>query len=421
MARVRYFDEKETFSPEERQRYFNEKVREIITYAYNNSSTIRERFDRLGLKPEDIKTTKDLEKLPIMTKDEVVELQRQKPPFGGLLTIPVENMKRICVSPGPLYEPGWYGEERAGMIRGFVAAGFGRGEIVLNTFSYHLVPAGLGVDDAVIRLGGVVIPGGIGYTDLQVQIMKDLGVTAFVGTPSFLYTLIQRAEQQGYDFRRDFKLRRAFLGAEMYPPSLRKIFEEQYGLDTYEFYGTAELGLLAYQCPQKQGMHLTEDAFIEIVDSEGKQLGSGEIGQVVVTSFEKIYCLIRFGTGDLSLYTDEPCPCGRTSPRLLRIAGRVGDAIKVRGMFLHPKEVEDVFADFPQVANFQAVITRERQRDFLTVKVELKEELDREKFAERLQQAIQNKCRLRADRIEFVAPGTIPKERKALVDERVWE
>jgi len=422
MAGLKFYDEKEGWPPEQRQRYFDEKVREIISFAYEHAPAIKERLDRAGVSPEQIRSTRDLEKVPITLKDEMVELQRRNPPFGGFFTGYNKRIRHICVSPGPLFEPETDPPERiGGMVKALTAAGFSSEDIVLNSFAYHLVPAGLGVDEAVSRVGAAVIPAGTGNTDLQVEIMREVGVTAFIGTPSFLYTIIQRAEQRGYNFRRDFKLRKAFLGAEMYPPSLRKILEQDYGIDTYEFYGTAELGTIGYQCPQKQGLHLAEDNFVEIVDSQGKQLGPGEVGQVVVTSFAPSYCLIRFGTGDLSLYTDEPCPCGRTSFRLVRIAGRVGDAVQVRGMFLHPREVEEALAPFSEVSNYQALVGREQQRDTLTIRVELREAVDREEFSRRLQQSLQSRCRLRADRIEFVEPGTIPEGRKTVEDIRVWE
>ncbi len=399
-------------------------VREAVAYAYQHAPAVKQKMDRAGVSPADVQSGRDLEKLPVTTKDELVSLQKANPPFGGFVTVPVSQLRKICTSPGPLFEPeaGDPLERAAVVVKGLAAAGFKAGDIILNTFSYHLVPPAHWIDEAVKVLGGVVVPGGVGNTEIQVEIMKDLGVNAFVGTPSFLYTLLQKAEERGYDIRRDFRLRWAFLGAEMYPPSLRRILEDRYGVDTLENYGTADLGMLSYQCTHKTGLHIGEENFLEIVDpASGRQLGPGEMGEVVVTSFSRTYCLIRFGTGDLSVITDEPCPCGRTSPRLVRIAGRVGDAVKVRGMFLHPKEVADALAPFPQVAAFQAVVGRQGQRDSLVLRLELREEVSQETFSQAVLKSIQERCRVRADMVDFVSPGTIPESEKRVTDTRTWD
>ena len=422
MAQRPLYDEIETWPPARRQEYFDRKVREAVAHAYRQCPPVREKLDRAKVRPQDLRTTRDLEKVPVTTKDELVRLQKERPPFGGFLGVPLDEVEKICISPGPLYEPEGRGERLSVMVKWMKGAGVGPGDIVLNSFSYHLVPAGLWAHEAALSLGAVVIPAGVGNTDLQVQIMKDLGVTVFSGTPSFLHTVIQRAEQQGLDIRRDFKLRKAFLGAEMYPPSLRKLFEETYGLDTRENYGTADLGVLAFQCQAKAGLHIAEENFVEVVDPQtGKQLGAGETGEVVVTPFYKTYPLLRFGTGDLSLYTDEACSCGRTSHRLVRIVGRVGQAVKVRGMFLQPWELDQVMSRFPQVARYQAVVSREKQRDNLLLKLELKDVVDQELFTLALQKDIQNLCRLKADQVEYVAPGTIPPTAKKIEDIRTWE
>ena len=272
-------------------------------------------------------------------------------------------------------------------------------------------------------LGAMVLPTGVGNTELQVQIMRDMKVNAYVGTPSFLMTLIKKAEELGYNFRKDFALDHAFATAEMLPQSLRDIFEKDYGISTAQAYGTADLGAMGYECSQKSGMHIPEEMLVEIVDPvTGKQLGPGEVGEVVVTSFEQTYPLIRFGTGDLSLYTDEPCPCGRTSSRLVRIAGRVGESVKVRGMFVHPRELEGALSKFSQVANYQAIVNRVGVRDDLTLKLELAGgDVDKQKLSEDVLRSVSAACRVKFDRVEFVAAGIVPKDRKAILDERTWD
>ncbi len=418
-----YDQSKETMSPEERERYLSQRLSEIVEYAYHNAPAVREKLDRAGVAPSQIRSLRDLERIPVTTKDELVRLQRANPPFGGFLTVPPESLQRIFFSPGPIYDPQASTEEVSGAAAtAFSALGFTKGDRVMNTFSYHLVPAGLLLDEALRQLGATVVPTGTGMTELLLQIMRDLKVTGYVGTPSFLMTLIKKAEELGYDFRRDFEVKRALVSAEMLPPSLRRSFEEDYGISISDCYGTADLGLLGYQCSHKVGMHIPEDMIVEIVDpATGKQLGPGEVGEVVVTPFNRTYPLIRFGTGDLSCYTDEPCPCGRTSYRLLGILGRVGDAVKVRGMFVHPRQMEEAISRFPQISRFQVIIGRVGHRDEMTLRVELAQDVDREQLSQSIDRSIQEVCRLKVDRIEFLAQGTIPEEHKKLVDERVWE
>jgi len=266
---------------------------------------------------------------------------------------------------------------------------------------------------------------GTGNTEIQIQTMHDFKVTGFVGTPTFLMSIIKRAEDMSYNFRRDFALKRAWFTGEMLPPSLRKTFEEDYQIATAQAYAVTEPGgAIAYECRQKSGMHLMDEYIVEIVDPEtGKQLGPGEIGEIVVTPIHnKAWGLIRFGTGDMSSYITEPCPCGRTSSRLTAIVGRTDDAVKVRGMFVVAKQAQQAVTSFEQVSRFQIVVERREQRDEMTLKVELKDEtVDREKLADDLNKRFQDICRIKIDSIEFVETGTIPEGEQKIVDERTWE
>ena len=426
----RYFDELEIMSRQERQRYFVQKLSEAVAYGYQNSSSVKESFARAGVSPSEIKTVKDLEKFPITRKTDLIELQKSKSPYGGFLAISPEDVGEIFISPGPIYEPqfGPYGKGKVSwFIKAFYAAGFRRGDIVINTFTYHMSPAGISMHEGLKECGATVIPMGVGNTDVQVQTAHDLKVTGFVGTPSFLMTLLNRAESMGYDLRRDFTLQRAWFIGEMLPVSLRKIFEEDYGISTSQAYGTTEVGgTFAYECSQKSGMHMSEGYILEIVNPEtGKQLGPGEVGEIVVTPlfpFNKAYSLIRFGTGDMSYYTDEPCPCGRTSNRLVAIVGRSSDAIKVRGMFVVAKQAEQVFASYDQISNFQIVVGRKEERDEMTFNIELKDEtVDKTILANDLNKKFQELCRVKADNIEFVPKGTILEKRETILDTRTWD
>jgi len=422
--RGEFFDELELMPAKKREKYLNQRLSQTIDRAYRNAPAVKEIFDRAGVSPAQIRTVKDLERLPITRKTNLIELQKAHPPFGGFLAIPPEDVDRIFISPGPIYEP----LHTAGIkwfAKSFWAAGFRKGDVVINSFTYHMSPAGILFHEALRDCGATVIAMGTGNTDVQIQTMHDLKVTGFVGTPSFLMSLIKRAEDMGYNLRRDFALKLAWFTGEMLPPSLRKTLEEDYQIDTAQTYAVTEPGgAIAYECREKQGMHFMDEYVVEIVDPEtGKQLGPGEVGEIVVTPIHnKVWGLIRFGTGDISSYTTEPCPCGRTSNRLVAILGRTGDAVKVRGMFIVARQAEQAIMSFEQVTRFQILVGRKEHRDVITLKIELRSEaIDKKKLADDLNKRFQDACRVKPDQIEFVAKGTIPEEHKKIVDERTWE
>jgi phenylacetate-CoA ligase len=418
-----FYDKLEIMSPLARQKYLDRKLSEKAAYAYRHAPAVKKLFDNAGVNPRDIRTVKDLEKLPVTRKTDLLEMQKADLPYGGVLAMPVENVERVFISPGPIYEiqPStikWF-------AKAFWAAGFRKGDIVINTFTYHMSPAGILFHEAIRDCGATVVVAGTGNTDLQIQIMKDLKVTGFVGTPSFLMTVIKKAEETGNNLKRDFSLKRAWFTGEMLPPSLRKTFEEDYSIDTFQAYAVTEPGgAIAYECKRKAGMHLMDEYVTEIVDPEtGKQLGPGEVGEIVTTQLHnKDWGLIRFGTGDLSSYTEEPCPCGRTAYRLTGIVGRAGDAVKVRGMFIVAKQAEQAIMSFSQVARYQLVVGRREHRDEITLKLELKGSgIDRERLSVDINSKFQDICRIKIDKIEFVESGTIPEKQQGITDERKWD
>jgi phenylacetate-CoA ligase len=406
----------------ERQKYLDEQLREFVAYAYKNAPAVKERFDKAGVKPGDIKTADDLERIPVLRKDDLIELQKTNPPFGGYLAVPLDELPHVYQSPGPIYDP----ERKRGF--GTFAAGFPKdflkGQIVMNTWSYHMVPAGLAIDNVMRSLGATVVPAGTGNTELQVQIMKDLKVNGFCGTPSFLKTVIDRAEAMGYDFKKDFNLKWAMVGGEMGGDPLRKVFQEKYGILCMggDNYGTADLGGIATGCEKQAGMHFVTNGIVEMVDpNTGKRIGPGEVGEVVVTPFDEVYPLIRFGTGDLSSYVAEPCECGRTTYRLTKILGRSGEAVRVRGMFVHPKQSDEAVSKYPSISNYQLVVTRPEHRDEMTLNVELGDDkVDKEKLKKELDKDFRDVCKVRFDRVEFVSKGTIPADAKKIVDQRKY-
>ena len=408
---------------EKRFEYLNRRLRGIAQYAYKHSPAIKNKMDAAGVKPRDIQTVKDLEKLPITKKTELMELQKKNPPLGGFEGVPLHALRRIYISPGPLYEPGETEYDELGWAQGMYAAGFRPGDIAINTFSYHMVPFAMQmVDNSLFRIGCITIPTGVGNTEQQVNILKNLRVKAFCGTPSFLLNLAEKAEELGLDLRKDLILRVGFVAAEMLSESLRSELEERFGMIIRQGYGTADIRCLGYECMEKNGMHIPDDKIVEIVDPQtGKQLGPGKTGEIVATTFNRSYPLIRFGTGDLSTLTETRCPCGRTSPRLLKILGRVDQATKVRGLFIHPGQVDDVAARFPQIARCRVRITRSAHKDEMTFLIELTgEEGQSDKLREGIERSVRDIMKVRGE-VQFVPKGTIPDGGKKIEDQRTWE
>ncbi len=418
-----FFDDLEAMSPRKRESYQNRKLRETINYTYQNAPSIKRIFDEVKISPESIRTTKDLEKLPITRKTDLIELQRTNTPYGGLITIPPENIERIFISPGPIYEP----IQHSGIkwfAKAFWAAGFRKGDLVVNTFTYHLSPAGILFHEALKDCGATVLPMGTGNTEILIKTMLDLKITGFVGTPTFLMNVINRAEESGFNLIKDFSLERAWFTGEMLPSSLRKTFEEDYQIRTSQAYAVTEPGgAIAYECNQQTGMHLMDEYITEIVDPyTGKQLQPGQIGEVVVTPIHnKTWGLIRFGTGDMSSIATEPCPCGRTANKLVAIVGRTGDAIKVRGMFIVTQQASQAISSLEPISKFQLIVGRQQHRDQLTLRLELKEPVNQNYITNEVNRRFQNLCRIKIDNFEFMKPGTISEEGQPIIDNRTWD
>jgi len=415
-----YYDNLETMNRSERDVYQNKRLAEMVSLGFERSPKLRSIFQDRGLKPLDIRSTDDLVNLPVVSREQIVGIEAQDPPFGGLAD-PNAEIERIFISPGPVYEP-HLGSDDPLWARAYKAAGFKRGDIVLNAFSYHMVAAGLTFHGGLNKIGATVVPSGTSPTQQQVQLIKDLNITGYTGTPSFLMSIIDKSFEMGFDFPKDFKLKRASFAAEPLQPSLRQRFESEYGIDTYQMYGATEVGDVAYECSEKKGWHICEEVIVEVVDpATGRHVNPGELGEVVVTRLNHIFFLLRFGTGDLSSITEEVCPCGRTSLRLSGIAGRVGDAVKVRGMFVAPSQVKRVSEKFPGIG-IQLVINRAGHRDMLTVRLDTKETaVNREILKTNFEKVFQEICTVKADTVEFLEPGSLNEEAKLIVDERNWK
>jgi phenylacetate-CoA ligase len=414
--------EKETMSKRKREAYLKKRFSEIVRYGYRHSKSIRLRFDSLGVKPEEIKDLKDLERLPITKKADLVSAQKGNPPFGGFDVTPPKGLKRIYMSPGPVFEPGEWDYRDIRWAQALYACGLRQGDIVLNTFNYHLTPFAFMLDESLRMLGATVVPAGPGNVSMQINLMRQLRGTGFLGTPSFLMSIVEAAEGMHLNLTKDFSLQAAFVAAEMFPESLRQKLEGKLDILVRQAYGTVDLGCLGYECPEKSGMHIPEDVMVEIVDTEtGKQLETGATGEIVATTFSKTFPMIRFATGDLSYLIKGSCPCGRTSMRLGKIMGRTDQVTKVFGIFIHPWQVDEVMAKFPMVANFQIVVTRKDYRDEMAIYIELKEEVaDKANLKRGIEREVQEVLKVKGE-VVFTVRGGIPDRAKKIDDRRIWE
>ncbi len=393
---------------------------EMVTAGYRKSSRIKKIFAENKLHCNDIQTLRDFERIPVISREKLIELEMSEPPYGGLHNVN-EEIDRIFISPGPVYEP-HLSENDNLWARAYHAAGIGKGDVVLNAFSYHMVAAGLTFHGGLRKVGATVVPSGTSGAQQQVQLIRDLQVTAYTGTPSFLMAIIGKAEEMGHNFRKDFHVRRACFAAEPLQPSLRERFEKEYSIDTYQMYGATEVGDIAYECREKKGWHICEEVLVEIVDpATGKKSPPGSLGEVVATRFNQIFFLFRFGTGDLSRIIESPCPCGRTSYRLDGISGRVGDAVKVRGLFIAPSQLKKIQESFPEV-KFQLLISRVFHEDVLTVRLEPKEaSAATTALEDKFRLAFKDTCTVRIDRLEHLKIGTLIEDDRLMVDERKWK
>ena len=388
----------------------HQRLGRTVALASRRTAAGRMAVEAAGKPLSDLRWPEDLPQLPLLRKGDLPALQAAEPPFAGWNAVPIEALSRVFVSPGPIYDPEGRIEDYWGFAPALHAAGFHRGDLVLNTFAYHLTPAGHMMDGALAALGCVTIPGGTGNTEVQARTARDLRIRGFIGTPSFLATLLEKMEGPS-----SFAV--AFVSGEMLPDRLRRDLEAQ-GVRVSQGYATGDVGLIAYECDERSGLHLSPRVFVEIVDPEsGAPRPPGAIGEVLITHLSEIYPLLRLATGDLSALEAAPCPCGRGAPRLVRLMGRVGDAVKVRGMFVHPNEVRWAMSRVPEVARYQLVVTREGHQDRLVARVERTSGADPSAaVAAQLRETI----KLRAD-VEVLPPGTLPADAPVIVDERRWD
>lgn len=408
--------------PERRAEFHRSLLRETVRYAYENAPGARRKMQEAGVRPEDIREIQDLVRIPLTRKAELKHLQKAEPPFGGLAAVAPGSMRRIYVSPGPTYDPEGRGRTHWRWEKAFFAAGFREGDIVQNTFSYHLSPAGLMFEEALLNIGCTVIPAGVGNTELQAQVMNELSVTGYAGTPSFLLTLLEKARESGLVDGGGIVLQVALVAGEMLPESLRSRLLEEFGVQVRQAYGTADAGALGYECREASGMHVPDEILLELVDpASGEPVPPGSVGEVVVTLPDRTYPLVRFATGDLSLISLDPCPCGRTAPRLLKIVGRVDQITKVKGMFVHPEQVSQIEGKVREISSAQIVVTREGHEDRMEIRVVLREEFGpSDGLTARIVEEARGITRL-GGAVRYVSSSEVVEGGKKIVDLRKWD
>ena len=413
-----FFDARlETMPEPERRAWLGERLADTVRHAYGRAPRARRTLEAAGLAPTDVRGLEDLPRIPVTRKDDLPAFQAAEAPFGGLAGVPLERLARAFMSPGPIYDPQGAGADFWRFRHAFAAAGFRAGDVVLVSASYHLTPLGFMLDDGARAVGCVTIPGGVGQTELQIKVASWLRATAYTGTPSFLLTLLQKAREAGLPL----PIEVAFVIAEMLPESLRTELEG-FGVRVLQGYGTADLGCLAYECTEKGGWHIHPECIVEVLDLEtGREAAPGQPGEIVATVFDEAYPLLRFGTGDIAaLAPAARCACGRTAPKIAGLLGRVGDAVKVKGMFVRGAQVEAVAKRFPEVARVQAIVTREAHQDRLEVVAEVAGPGSAGDLAARLAEALREEIKVRPE-VRLAATGTIPAGAKRIDDRRVWK
>jgi phenylacetate-CoA ligase len=411
-----YFDDLETRAPEAREGALLARLPGLIEHAKAKAPGWAERL--AAVNPAAISSRKALANLPVLRKTELKALQEARPPFGGLTTAEPGRMGRLYMSPGPIFDPEGARPDPWRAARALWAAGMRPGHIVQNCFGYHLTPGAWMVDGAARHIGCAVIPAGTGQTEQQLELIRTLAPDAYVGTPSFLRILVEKALETGADISR---LKRALVAAEALPPSLRAWFREQGIATVLQWYGTADIGLIAYESEALEGMILDEDLLLEIVrPGTNDPVADGEVGEVVVTSFNPDYPMIRFGTGDLSAVLPGASPCGRTNIRIRGWLGRADQTTKVRGMFVHPGQIAEIARRHPEIARARLVVEGEMANDRMTLRCELKSGALDAALAEAIGASIRDVTKLRGE-VQSAEPGALPNDGKVIEDARKYD
>jgi phenylacetate-CoA ligase len=413
-------DARETRDPAEREAALMAALPALVAQAKAGSPAQAARLAHVDAAA--VASRAALAQLPVLRKHDLLAQQQAAraaggDPFGGFAAAGWNGLKlpraarRVFQSPGPLYEPQGLAIDAWRMSRALYAAGFRQGDLVHNCFSYHLTPAGAMMEEGALALGCTVFPGGVGNTEMQLQAMADLRPHGYCGTPSFLKIALEKAAGQ------PLSLSKALVSGEACPPSLRDWFAAR-GVAAYQCYATADIGLIAYETEAREGLVLDEQVIVEIVGPDGQPVDEGEVGEVVVTSFDADYPLIRFGTGDLSAVLPGRCPTGRTHTRIKGWMGRADQTTKVRGMFVHPSQVQEIVRRFPELGRVRLVVSGAMASDQMALQAECA--APGEALAARVAEAIREVTKLRGE-VHWCAAGTLADDGKLIDDQRSYE
>ena len=413
-----YFDALETRTPAEREAALMAALPRQIAHAQAHSAAMGEIL--AGVDAAAITSRAALAQLPVTRKSELLARQQAsraagRDAFGGFSAIRYgAAMPRLYASPGPIYEPEGAGRDYWRAARAMFAAGFRAGDLAHNAFSYHMTPGAFIMESGAHAVGCTVFPAGTGQTEQQLQAIAELKPQAYLGTPSFLRVLVEKAQAGGVDIR---SLTKGLVGGEAFPPSLRDWFTER-GMAIYQSYATADVGLIAYETASREGLVLDENVIVEIVrPGTGDPVSEGEVGEIVVTVLGPDYPLIRFGTGDLSAVLPGACPTGRTNTRIKGWLGRADQTTKIRGMFVHPGQVAEIVKRFPEVSRARLVVSGEMANDQMKLLVE---SAAAQGLSERVAEVVRDVTKLRGD-VEVVAPGSLPNDGKVIEDARSYK
>ncbi len=407
-----YYDELETRDPGAREAALMAALPDAVAHA----RTAAPGFAKIlaGIEPGDVTSRAALAGLPVTRKSDLIELQQAEPPFGGLTATEPRDMARLFMSPGPIADPEGGGKDWWRFARALFAAGFRKRDIVHNCFAYHFTPAGSMFETAAHALGCAVVAGGTGQTEMQVQAIAHFGADGFAGTPDFLKIVLDKAKEMGTPLP---TLTKACVSGGALFPSLRDEIRA-HGVNVLQCYGSADLGMVAYESDAVDGMILDEGLIVEILrPGTGDPVPEGEVGEVVVTTLNRDYPLVRFATGDLSALLPGVSPCGRTAPRIKGWMGRADQTTKVRGMFVHPAQIDRVVKRHPEVLRARLVVASKGGKDSAVVVCESVAGDD--SLVEQVEQSIQVECKLRAT-VQIVAPNTIPNDGKVIEDIRSY-
>jgi phenylacetate-CoA ligase len=404
----KYFDDLETRSADERAAALARALPEQIERA-KGMAGYRDRFKAVD--PAEVTSVADLSALPVLRKSDLGQAQGETAPFGGLTTRAASQFAHVFQSPGPIYEPGGDSHDWWRMGRFLHACGVGKGDIVQNCFGYHLTPAGMIFENGARAVGAAVLPAGTGQTELQARAAHDIGVTAYAGTPDYLKIILDKADEMGLSL----SITKAAVGGGALFPSLRQEYADR-GIACLQCYATADLGNIAYESAAQEGLIIDEGVIVEIVTpGTGDPVAPGEVGEVVVTTLNPDYPLIRFATGDLSAIMEGESPCGRTNTRIKGWMGRADQTTKIKGMFVRPEQVAALVAKHEEIAKARVIASREGEMDVMTVQIEAKGG-DADHFAGSVADALKLK-----GKIEVVAPGSLPNDGKVIEDQRSYE